>query len=75
MVGLAIEGDDYSLQGVSEVLSEGKPIGEIRTVSWSPALQACLGVGFVKRKFADVGTELVVAERKAKVVALPVEKK
>ncbi|MGZ5024838.1 MAG: CAF17-like 4Fe-4S cluster assembly/insertion protein YgfZ [Chthoniobacterales bacterium] len=47
--------------------SDGREVGWITSATWSPTLQKNIGLGFVKRGFNEVGSEL----REARVVALP----
>ncbi|MGZ4982908.1 MAG: CAF17-like 4Fe-4S cluster assembly/insertion protein YgfZ [Chthoniobacterales bacterium] len=53
--------------GVRLTSSDGREVGWITSATWSPTLQKNIGLGFVKRGFNEVGSEL----REARVVALP----
>lgn len=41
---------------------DGEPVGTVTSAAWSPALRRPIGLGYVKREFADAGTALVVRE-------------
>ena len=70
MVGLQIDSD--SIQGGSAITVDSNQVGVLRNGCWSPVLQSNLGIGFVKRQFADPGSALQVGDSAAEVVALPV---
>lgn len=55
--------------------AEGNVIGQVTSGTQSPSLQKAIGMGYVKKEFAEVDTEIFVQVRKkflkAKVVKLP----
>jgi folate-binding protein YgfZ len=52
--------------------AEGKELGIVTRTGFSPGVDAWIGMGYVRREKAGVGTELAVAEGKAIVVATPI---
>ena len=57
----------------SEISSEGKKVGEVRSVSWSPVLEAAFGIGFLKRQLAETGTQVETGDGiSCEVMELPV---
>lgn len=62
-----------------EILNEaGESIGTVTSGTQSPSLEKGIGMGYVKRTFADVGQEIYISVRnkalKAKIVKLPFSK-
>ena len=49
----------------------GRGIGEVRSATWSPALQRPIALGYVHRDYVGPGTGVVVDGRAAQVAALP----
>ena len=56
----------------AEISLDGKKVGELKSVAWSPALNGLIGFGFVKRQHADGGTALAISGELAEVLAIPV---
>lgn len=52
--------------------AEEKEVGIVTRTGFSPGVDAWIGMGYVRREKAAVGTELAVAEGKAIVVATPI---
>ena len=69
LVGLRIEND--LLQAPSDIVADDKKIGLLKSVTRLPGIKGCLGLGFVKRQFANDGTQVQVAGATAEVVELP----
>jgi tRNA-modifying protein YgfZ len=75
LVGLSLdraEGAAYAAGQPIEV--DGKSVGELTSVTWSPILERPLALGYVARDYVAPGTSLTVDGRPADVVALPVER-
>jgi aminomethyltransferase len=55
--------------------AEGNTIGEVSSGTMSPSLDKAIGMGYVKKEFSKVGTEIFIQIRnkqlKAEVVKLP----
>jgi aminomethyltransferase len=73
-VGIELSGKRAARQGCS-ILSDGGPIGQITSGSYSPSLGKPIAMGYVSPEFAQVGTELQIDIRgqvePAQVVELP----
>jgi folate-binding protein YgfZ len=41
---------------------DGEPVGAVTSAAWSPALGRPIGLGYVKRELAEIGTTLTVCE-------------
>jgi aminomethyltransferase len=54
----------------AEVFSDERAVGEVISSVWSPALQKPIALAYVKRKYNDIGTELEVEARAARVEEL-----
>jgi folate-binding protein YgfZ len=54
----------------AEVVSGERAVGEVISSVWSPALESPIALAYVKRKYNDIGTELEVEARTARVEAL-----
>jgi len=70
LVGLMKAGDVILKRGAS-VQTEGRDIGEVTSVAWSPALQRPIALAYVHRDFIAPGTHVIVEGADAEVVALP----
>jgi len=68
-VSLRFEGE-AARAGVS-LLSEGKEVGFVTRVGFSPALGANIGMGYVRREKSGVGSELETSAGRAMVIATP----
>ena len=69
LVGLTTPGDE-SLAIGADVAAAGKRVGEVTSACCSPAAGA-IALAFVRRAFAEPGTELHVQDRTARVASLP----
>jgi folate-binding protein YgfZ len=69
LVGLAGEGAEPFAAG-DEVSHDGKRVGEVTSSCRSAAVGA-IALAFVRRDWSEVGTELCVANRRARVAELP----
>ena len=54
------------------LLSDGKEIGYVTRVGFSPALGANVGMGYVRREASTIGTRLSVGSGSALVVSTPI---
>jgi folate-binding protein YgfZ len=54
------------------LLAEGKEVGYVTRVGFSPAVDAWIGMGYVRREKAGVGTRLELSGASATVVAAPI---
>jgi len=70
-VNLQFEGE-AAPEANAALLSEGKEAGYVTRTGFSPAVQAWIGMGYVRREHGAVGTELKAGENRALVVARPV---
>jgi folate-binding protein YgfZ len=69
LVGLSTVGEEPVEVG-AEVTAAGKRVGEVTSACLSPAAGA-VALAFVRREFADTGSELEVEGRTARVAPLP----
>ena len=69
-VSLWFEADEIPLAGAT-LLSDGKEAGFVTRVGFSVARDAGIGMGYVRREHANVGTVLQTNVGRAKVVATP----
>ena len=57
------------------VMANGKKVGQITSVTWSPRLEYNVALGMVELEFAPLGTELTLvapdAERRATICEVP----
>jgi folate-binding protein YgfZ len=73
LVGLSLDPADHAAYSAGQpVEADGKSVGELTSVSWSPLLERPLALGYVARDYVAPGTAVVVDGRPAEVVALPV---
>jgi folate-binding protein YgfZ len=56
------------------LLADGKEVGYVTRSGFSPALNAWIGMGYVRREKSRVGTELAIPEGRATVVEAPVSR-
>jgi glycine cleavage system aminomethyltransferase T len=56
------------------LLADGKEVGFVTRSGFSPALNAWIGMGYVRREKSRVGTELAIPEGRATVVEAPVSR-
>ena len=74
LVGFEVEGRSIPRHG-SKILKDGEEIGLVTSGNFSPTLEKTLGLGYVKREYGKVGTELEISVRgkvlKAEIVKLP----
>jgi glycine cleavage system aminomethyltransferase T len=71
LVGLKFMGDSVPAAG-TVLLANDKEVGQVTSAAWSPALQAPLALGLIRRLHAKPGTQLATASGPAEVVALPI---
>ncbi len=73
LVGLEIQ-DDVPAAG-EKIVAEDKQVGEVTSAARVPFPTAdrTLGLGYIRREFADPGTEVKVGEQRAVLKALPFE--
>ena len=71
LVGLRFAGETVPAAGTA-LLAGDKEVGQITSAAWSPALQAPLALGMVRRAHVKPGTQLVSAVGLAEVIALPI---
>jgi aminomethyltransferase len=69
-VSLKIEGNEAPAAN-APLLSDGKEAGYLTRAGFSPTVNACVGMGYVRREKSGVGTALDVEGRRATVVAVP----
>ena len=55
-----------------DIFQQENRVGELRSCAWSPKLNSLLGIGFVKRQMAEIGTTVSLSGKSAEVIALPV---
>jgi folate-binding protein YgfZ len=55
----------------SSLLADGKEIGHVTRVAYSPALQAPIGMGYVRRENSAIGSEIELGSGKATVIIPP----
>src|SRR5215470_15474 len=53
------------------LLAEGKEVGHLTRTAYSPALEAPIGMGYVRRENSSVGSELAIPSGKALVIVPP----
>jgi aminomethyltransferase len=70
-VSLKFEGDTAP-ESNAPLLSDGKEIGYVTRVGFSPALGANIGMGYVRREASTIGTRLSVASGGALVISAPI---
>ncbi len=70
LVGLRLDGDRVPAVDTA-VQSGDKPVGEITSSTWSPALGRPIALAYVHRDFVEPGTSLSVDGAAAEVAALP----
>jgi folate-binding protein YgfZ len=66
---LVLEGGAAPKEG-AKVQRDERSVGEVISSVWSPALQKPIALAYVKRKYNDIGTELEVEARTARVEGL-----
>lgn len=71
LVGLKLT---QNAEPAAEISDDGKKVGELKSVVWSPTKDGLLGLGFVKRQHAKAGTMLAIADKSVEVVTLPIER-
>ena len=69
LVGLALPAESAAVVG-AELSAGGREIGEITSLVESPS-EGKIALGYVRREHAEPGTEVELAEGRARVVALP----
>lgn len=78
IAGFRMKGRAIPRQGM-DILQGGKPVGEVTSGTHSPTLDADIGMGYVPRQLADVGTEIQIDVRgrhvEAEIVELPFYKR
>jgi aminomethyltransferase len=55
----------------STLSSEGKEVGYVTRAGFSPRLNGFIGMGYVRREFSFIGTQLRLADGTATVIAIP----
>lgn len=74
LVGMQLDCDEAELpERDSVILNEDKKAGILKSVAYSPKLEAWLGIGFIKCKLAEPDTVVTVGSTNAKIVKLPIE--
>jgi folate-binding protein YgfZ len=68
---LKFTGDELPAGGTS-LLADGKEIGHVTRAAYSPALQAPIGLAYVRRENSSVGSGFDLASGKATVITPPV---
>ena len=57
------------------VLANGKKVGQVTSITWSPRLEYNVALGMVELEYAPLGTELTLvapdAERRATICEVP----
>lgn len=71
LVGLKFAGGDPPPPGTKLVAGD-KPVGNVTSSAWSPALQTPLALAYVRRSSAAPGSQLQSDSGPAEVIALPV---
>jgi folate-binding protein YgfZ len=69
-VSLRFDGGE-AVEPNAALLSEGKEVGYVTRAGFSPAANAVIGTGYVRREKAAPGTELQCAGGRASVIAVP----
>ena len=69
-VSLRFEGEAPAAN--APFLSEGKEVGYVTRVGFSPALNANIGMGYVRREQSSAGNALETTKGKASVIATPI---
>jgi folate-binding protein YgfZ len=72
LVGVAADSETQEFQVSDSILVDGKIVGTVTSASYSPWLNRFLGLGFVKRQFADVGTVIEIGLQSGRIIKLPV---
>lgn len=67
---LKFPGTEIPASGTS-LLADGKEIGHVTRAAYSPALEAPIGMGYVRRENSVVGSEIALVSGKATVIAPP----
>lgn len=62
LVGLALPPEAAVPAPGLAVLAEDKPVGEVTSSAWSPALGRPIALGYVKRDYLEPGTRLATAD-------------
>jgi folate-binding protein YgfZ len=70
-VSFRFDGDDAPAAN-SLLLSEGKEVGHVTRTGFSPAVNALIGMGYLRREKATPGTVLECAGGKATVITTPI---
>jgi folate-binding protein YgfZ len=70
-VGLQFSGDPAPAPGIA-LTAAGKEVGHVTRVAFSPALNATIGMAYVRREYSAAGSELQYEKGSARVIALPV---
>jgi folate-binding protein YgfZ len=70
LVGLSFADGAAPDRGVA-VQAAGRPVGEVTSAAWSPALQRPIALAYLQRDFIQAGTQVTVDDRAAEVTALP----
>lgn len=75
LVGFELKDRGIPRQHYTLLNSDGEPIGEVTSGTQSPSLDKAIGMGYVKKEYAKVGTEILIQIRKktvkAEVVKMP----
>jgi len=72
LVGLRFVGEALPAAGAA-LLSGDKEVGHVTTAAWSPALDAPLALGLVRRAHAKPGTQVAIGNDLAEVIILPID--
>ena len=70
LVGLKYSGREVPASG-SPIAANGNEVGHITSAVWSPALDAPLALGYIRRLHAKPGTAVLTSAGPAEVVSLP----
>ena len=70
LVGLRLEGSGEGLERGAEIRDDQRALGEVTSLCQSPD-EGWIALGFVRRQASEPGTEVQVAECRARVVSLP----
>jgi folate-binding protein YgfZ len=71
LVEIRIDGASENILS-KELTADGKPVGKITSMTYSPRLDATLALGYVKRQFSKPETKISLGDVSCEVVKLPI---